>query len=149
MPGRGVYFNDKANGAFSIDQGFPIISYHARYDVDAETKYRFYVLFPSMEYPGLVKVLRPWLFAKVIGMHSLNWATVANIVSDVFQGITRGEPPPRYTHPDERDKGDKNELAGLLSTFIHEHIAGLDHQPSIIEGYVYTVSTTYEILVCA
>ena len=53
MEGRSIYVKDKTGGIFSQEQNFPFLSA----DSEMKDQYRFYAFFPSLEYPGLVKVL--------------------------------------------------------------------------------------------
>ena len=59
MPACSGYFKDTTSGQYSAEKGFPIISYYGRFDdVGMGEMYRFYALFPTLEYPGLFKVRR-------------------------------------------------------------------------------------------
>ena len=52
MPGYGMYSRD-LTGEYSTETNCPIVY---QYIKDDDEGYRFCAMFPSMEYPGLVKV---------------------------------------------------------------------------------------------
>jgi len=56
MPGLCVFFKEKTplRDTFGVDSGFPIIYTYLYY---RPAEYRFVCAFPSLEYPGMVKVL--------------------------------------------------------------------------------------------
>ena len=49
------YWNDTTGGSYSLERNFPIVMHQTS---STDESYRHYVIYPSLEYPGMVKVAR-------------------------------------------------------------------------------------------
>ena len=87
--------------------GLPII----KYDMEVDGGYRFIVIIPEWEYPGMVKI------------------------------VCRGEPVPQYIHPDRQARDEyQNEINSKVKEYLYSHIKGIERNPAIVEPCMYSMT---------
>ncbi|ELU01878.1 hypothetical protein CAPTEDRAFT_169754 [Capitella teleta] len=106
MPGRSFYWRDLTEGEYDLEKGCPLVTH----TVEEKGGYRFYCLFPSMEYQNSVKI------------------------------VTRGEPSEFYCHPNDRDIRPMSQMKSLLQTYVATYLPGIEPAPSIEEAAMYTMT---------
>ena len=104
LPGLPCYWREKEEGSHSQAAGMPIFVH----TLPVKEGYQFIYGFPSLEYPGMIKV------------------------------GTRGEPALSPMGPEDRDKQDRKSIVDQLSAYIRQRLPGVQDAPSITEGCMYT-----------
>ena len=112
LPGWFTYW-PTTNSHMKAENGFPVINYN----LNLKEGYRFVILKPEYEYPGLVKI------------------------------VSRGEPATQYVHPDRRAYGDNTGLIDILKKFIKENTSGVEDTPALVESCMYTMTPDQDYII--
>ena len=104
LPALPCYWKETIPGSHSNLNGMPMMLEY----LDVQVGYQFIYAFPSIEYPGMIKV------------------------------ATRGEPALDPMHPDNRDQQDRAKIINQLSNYIENRLPGVEPTPAVTEGCMYT-----------